>query len=146
MHTISFPATSGWEDWYTFKNFPKISLEAGERKIRMMYLKTPFNLDWVLFDEFTGEVLGLELDDLRINVFPNPTQNILNIKSDYNPEETIKYKLINSRGKILYKRSRNYENGIDEIFNLNKINSGLVFLVIIEGNNLLEIKKIFIDQ
>ena len=33
LHTITFPATNGWEDWVTFNNFPKINLEMGEIKI-----------------------------------------------------------------------------------------------------------------
>ena len=28
LHTISFPPTTGWQDWVTFKNFPKINLES----------------------------------------------------------------------------------------------------------------------
>ena len=82
LHTISFPATNGWQDWVTFSDFPKIYLESGERKIRLMFRKIPFNLNWILFEEFDVPILGLELDNIRINVYPNPTTGMIVVELD----------------------------------------------------------------
>ena len=146
LHTISFPATNGWQDWVTFKDFPKINLESGDKKIRLLFTKTPFNLNWILFEDFEGTVLGLEKDDLRINVFPNPTDNFIKIISDYIPKNRINYKLVDLNGKILYQRSKFYRSNILEEIDISSFRSGLIFLIITEADQLLEIKKILIKN
>ena len=146
LHTISFPATNGWEDWVTFNEFPKINLEMGEINIRMMYKKTPFNLDWVLFEEFTGEVLGLELNDIRIKVFPNPTKGALNIESDFVPKETINYKVIDNLGSLIFERSVNYNSRIKDLINLNNVPSNMVFLIISEGDRVICVRRVIKEK
>ena len=146
LHTITFPATNGWEDWVTFNNFPKINLEMGEIKIRMMYKKTPFNLDWVLFEEFTGEVLGLELNNLRIKVFPNPTKGTLKIESDFVPKEIINYKIVDILGSLLFERNVNYTSEIKELINLNNISSNMVFLIISEGDKVIDVRRVIKEK
>ena len=146
LHTISFPATNGWQDWVTFKDFPKINLESGDRKIRLLFTKTPFNLNWILFEEFEGSVLGIEKDDLRINVYPNPTSNEITIESTYLPKDIINYKIADINGNLLFEKQVKYKSKIQEEINLLNFKPGLIFLIIIEGNNLLEVKKIFIEN
>ena len=146
LHTITFPATNGWEDWATFSEFPKINLEIGEIKIRMMYKKTPFNFDWVLFEEFTGEVLGLELNDTRIKVFPNPTKGALNIESDFVPKETINYKVVDNLGSLIYERSVNYNSRIKDLINLNNVPSNMVFLIISEGDRVIDVRRVIKEK
>ena len=130
MHTITFPATNGWEDWVTFNNFPKINLEIGEIKVRMMFKKTPFNLDWVFFEEFTGQVLGLELKDTRIKIFPNPTKGFLNIESDFTPKEIINYKVVDILGSLLFEKNVNYNSKINDLIYLNNLPYNIVFLIL----------------
>ena len=146
LHTISFPATNGWQDWVTFKDFPKINLESGDRKIRLLFTKTPFNLNWILFEEFEGSVLGIEKDDLRIKVYPNPTSNEITIESTYLPKDIINYKIADINGNLLFEKQAKYKYEIQEEINLLNFKPGLIFLIIIEGNNLLEVKKIFIKK
>ena len=146
LHTITFPATNGWEDWVTFNEFPKINLEMGEINIRMIYKKTPFNLDWVLFEEFTGEVLGLELNDIRIKVFPNPTKGALNIESDFIPKETINYKVIDNLGSLIFERSVNYNSRIKDLINLNNVPSNMVFLIISEGDRVICVRRVIKEK
>ena len=146
LHTISFPPTTGWQDWVTFKNFPKINLESGDKKIRLLFTKTPFNLNWILFEDFEGTVLGLEKDDLRIDVFPNPTDKFINVISDYVPKNNINYKLVDLNGKIIYEINKLYRSKISEKIDINSLKSGLIFLVISEEDQLLEIKKILIKN
>ena len=146
LHTISFPATNGWQDWVTFKDFPKINLESGDRKIRLLFTKTPFNLNWILFEEFEGSVLGIEKDDLRIKVYPNPTSNEITIESTYLPKDIINYKIADINGNLLFEKQAKYKSKIQEEINLLNFKPGLIFLIIIEGNNLLEVKKIFIKK
>ena len=118
----------------------------GEIKIRMMYKKTPFNLDWVLFEEFTGEVLGLELNNLRIKVFPNPTKGTLKIESDFVPKEIINYKIVDILGSLLFERNVNYTSEIKELINLNNISSNMVFLIISEGDKVIDVRRVIKEK
>ena len=146
LHTITFPATNGWEDWVTFNNFPKINLEMGEIKVRMMFKKTPFNLDWVFFEEFTGQVLGLELKDTRIKIFPNPTKGFLNIESDFTPKEIINYKVVDILGSLLFEKNVNYNSKINDLIYLNNLPSNIVFLIISEGDKVIDVRRVIIER
>ena len=142
LHTVSFPATNGWQDWVTFNNFPKIHLESGDKKIRLLFTKTPFNLNWIQFEEFEGTVLGFEKNDIRLKIYPNPTSEKITVESDFVTNEIINYKLIDLNGRVFVDINRLYKSKIYEEIRLNNINNGLIFLVIYEGDNLLEIRKI----
>ena len=146
LHTITFPATNGWEDWVTFNNFPKINLEIGEIKVRMMFKKTPFNLDWVFFEEFTGQVLGLELKDTRIKIFPNPTKGFLNIESDFTPKEIINYKVVDILGSLLFEKNVNYNSKINDLIYLNNLPYNIVFLIISEGDKVIDVRRVIIER
>lgn len=146
LHTVSFPATNGWQDWVTFNNFPKINLESGDKNIRLLFTKTPFNLNWILFEEFEGSVLGLEKDDLRINVYPNPSPDNITVESTYLPKDKINYLLVDINGKVLYNKKVEYSSKIYEEISLLNLRQGLIFLIIMEGDNLLEVKKIYIKK
>ncbi len=146
LHTVSFPATNGWQDWVTFNNFPKIYLESGDKNIRLLFTKTPFNLNWILFEEFEGSILGLEKDDLRIKVYPNPAPDNIKIESNYLPKDKINYLLVDINGKVLYDKKVKYTSKIYEEISLLSLRSGLIFLIIIEGDRLLEVKKIFVKK
>ena len=131
-----------WQDWVTFSDFPKIHLESGNRKLRFFFKKTPFNLNWILFEEFEGTVLGLEKNDIRLKIYPNPTSEKITVESDFITNDIITYKLVDSNGKVFANRNKLYTSKIYEEILLNGINKGLFFLVIYEGGNLLEIRKI----
>lgn len=146
LHTISFPATNGWQDWVTFNNFPKIYLESGDKKIRLLFIKTPFNLNWILFEEFGGSVLGLEKDDLRIKVYPNPSSHTITVESTYLPKDEIIYTLVDINGKTILNKRSEYSFNIFEEIDLSNLRSGLAYLIIMEGDSLLEVKKIFIKK
>ena len=146
LHTVSFPATSGWQDWKTFSDFPKVYMEKGDTKIRLFFKKTPFNLNWILFELYDGEILSIENKEINFIVYPNPAREYLKIKSHYSPKKNITYKLIDISGKVLFRREKFNENQINEYIELNNVNSDLIILHIYDGNELISIKKVRINQ
>jgi hypothetical protein len=146
LQTVSFPATSGWQDWKTFSNFAKVYMEKGDRKIRLFFRKTPFNLNWILFELYDGEILGIENKEINFNVYPNPAIKHIKIKSGYVPQKNITYKLIDINGKVLFRREKFNENQINEYIHISNINSDLIILHVYDGNELISIKKILIKE
>ncbi len=144
LHTASFPSTTGWQDWVTYKNYPKIQLEAGERKIRLIFRKTPFNLNWILFEDFNGQILGIEDNSSKYNIYPNPSDYELSIESYLNLPTNIKFQFIDTNGSKVLGRNKKYSNELKEVFNTSSFNSGMYFLIIFEDNIPVEIRKIII--
>ena len=146
LHTVSFPATNGWQDWRTFSNFPKVFMKKGDQKIRLFFTKTPFNLNWILFERFDGEILGVENENIEIKIYPNPANDLIKVKSLYNPQNPLKFMLIDKLGRPLLIRESFDQNKIDEVIELNQINSGLFILLVYDGNHLLSSKKVIINR
>ena len=146
LHTVSFPATNGWQDWRTFSNFPKVFMKKGDQKIRLFFTKTPFNLNWILFERFDGEILRVENENIEIKIYPNPANDLIKVKSFYNPQNPLKFILIDKLGRPLLIRESFDQNKIDEVIELNQINSGLFILLVYDGNFLLSSKKVIINR
>ena len=91
-------------------------------------------------------MLGLEKDDIRIKVYPNPSSDIITVESTYLPKDEIKYTLVDINGKIIFNKRANYSSNIYEQINLLNLRSGPTFLIIMEGDSLLEIKKLLIKK
>ena len=146
LHTVSFPATSGWQDWKTFSNFAKVYMEKGDRKIRLFFTKTPFNLNWISFELYDGEILGVENEEISFVVYPNPAKKFIKIKSSYIPEKNITYKLIDISGKVLFRREKFNENQINEHISISNVNPDLIILHVYDGNELIAVKKVLINK
>ena len=56
-------------------------MKKGDQKIRLFFTKTPFNLNWILFERFDGEILGVENENFEINIYPNPANDLIKVKS-----------------------------------------------------------------
>ena len=121
-------------------------MEKGDQKIRLFFTKTPFNLNWILFERFDGEILGVENENIEIKIYPNPANDLIKIKSLYNPQNPLKFLLIDKLGRPLLIRESFDQNKIDEVIELNQINSGLFILLVYDGNFLLSSKKVIINR
>jgi len=62
------------------------------------------------------------------------------------PDDIVHYTLVDLHGYIMYRRSKNYLKNINEEIDIRIFKSGLFFLVINEGEKLLEVKKIIIKN
>jgi len=76
--TISIPSTGGWQTWTTVKDV--LALTTGQHKLRIQANAGGFNLNW--FELKKEEVLANNPDErATIEVYPNPTEDQLYIKS-----------------------------------------------------------------
>ena len=83
---------------------------------------------------------------MRIKVFPNPTKGTLNIESDFVPKEIINYKIVDILGSLLFERNVNYTSEIKELINLNNISSNMVFLIISEGDKVIDVRRVIKEK
>lgn len=115
--TTSF-TVPGTGDWYTFQSISAantIDLEAGEQKMRLSITNTnPFNVDYLTFsllDATNTEDLGF--NEYQINVFPNPTQDLLEVNFiDFPQDENIQLNLLNIDGKFIQPIERIVDSNI----------------------------------
>ena len=49
LHTVSFPATNGWQDWENTSN--AVDLPEGNFIMWLRVVEGPFNLNWISFDD-----------------------------------------------------------------------------------------------
>ena len=102
--------------------------------------------NWILFERFDGEILGVENENFEINIYPNPANDLIKVKSSYNPQNPLKFMLIDKLGRPLLIRESFDQNKIDEVIELTQINSGLFILLVYDGNHLLSSKKVIINR
>ena len=78
-------------------------------------------------------------DKLNINIYPNPTKNILNVELGFLNEQAMHLQIINSIGQLLIEK--NINNQHSEV-DLHSLSNGLYFIRIFENNNLIHSQKI----
>ncbi len=83
--------------------------------------------------EFTGVA---ENQNVKVNVFPNPANDMVNI----NVNGSFKYQLVNSLGQVV----RNGEATNKAVVNVNDLNQGIYFLTITAGNQV-SVQKVVVE-
>lgn len=83
--------------------------------------------------EFAGVA---ENQNVKINVFPNPANDMVNI----NVNGSFKYQLVNSLGQVV----RNGEANNKAVVNVNDLNQGIYFLTITAGNQV-SVQKVVVE-
>lgn len=122
------------------ENVPMACETNGNRTIQLA--KTDTILPLVCFSECQDCSVGIENInlDVRIKVYPNPTQNDLNLVFDFKTAQNIQVKIYNSLGKKVLES--NYQNIQKENlkFNLENQSSGIYFLEILFENEVINLK------
>jgi hypothetical protein len=83
--------------------------------------------------DFTGVA---ENQNVKINVFPNPANDMMNI----NVNGSFKYQLVNSLGQVV----RNGKATNKAVVNVNDLNQGIYFLTIAAGNQV-SVQKVVVE-
>ena len=79
--------------------------------------------------------------DLLVNVFPNPTTDILNIEMTFNGKKTIDYIIYNVLGQLVFKASDQDMYSYTKHFDLGALASG-VYLILVSDGEQKTIRKI----
>lgn len=75
----------------------------------------------------------------RISIFPNPTNEIINIKLDVLNGENLKIQIVNILGRVVMEEISDSQNFS---FNLQQFNNGLYFVTVLNNDNTILTKKI----
>ena len=79
VHTISFDATGGYQNWITVKD--TAMLPAGRQSLRILSKTSGFNLNWFEITEGNGVSSRSAQSEPIIQIWPNPANDILHIES-----------------------------------------------------------------
>jgi hypothetical protein len=86
--------------------------------------------------------VGLKENDLKnnINIYPNPTSNIINIEaSTSSATDKLKIEISNVIGQVLISENQTNQRSS---FNIQNFPSGLYFIKLISEDNVIETRKI----
>ena len=113
----SFPVTGDWESWETVST--SANLNAGSYKLKMRIIQSGFDINWIEFD-YVGGSMGLQDESsLDFVLYPNPSQDYINLETDLNDFVTEIYDML---GKKVYV-SQNQKR-----INIMQLDSGMYFL------------------
>ncbi len=110
----------------------------------------PTNNDYLWVDNlaFTGTVTGLKtLESVlsNVNVFPNPSADIINITLKVKSEQKVSLELVDLTGKVLLSKDLGLVQGESkQTLNINGISKGIYFVKVVSDKGT-ETKKIIID-
>ena len=72
----------------------------------------------------------------KIEVYPNPFYNSLNIKCSSTEHEYINVEILTSNGELLFMNKYQNKNGRVKILGLDYLNTGIYFVKVITNNNI----------
>ncbi len=122
LQTITFPATSDWQDWVS--NTIQMGLPEGQYTLKFKFNNIGVNINWMQFD--WASPLRIEnLENVNLRVYPTPTDKNLNIEfgSFTNPKEI---QLLSIDGKTLM--TRTCEDNSREIIDVSGCKAGVYIL------------------
>ena len=129
----SFPVTGDWESWETVST--SANLNAGSYKLKMRIIQSGFDINWIEFD-YVGGSMGLQDESsLDFILYPNPSQDYINLETDLNDFVTEIYDML---GKKVYV-SQNQKR-----INIMQLDSGMYFLNLSSKFN--STSKVFIKK
>jgi hypothetical protein len=93
-----------------------------------------------------GDVLSVEnIERTEVNIYPNPTSDIINIEFDARKSERVRCVFYNEVGKEVKSNFENINTGINKLtFNVNGLKTGVYFVSLNIDGNL--ITKQFVKQ
>ncbi|UCH14434.1 MAG: T9SS type A sorting domain-containing protein, partial [Bacteroidales bacterium] len=85
---------------------------------------------------FTGK-------ELMVNIYPNPTNDIINLEFDLEEFNDLKLEIINSHGQVVYNSKLHSDRFYNEIINISGYSKGIYYIKI-SNSELIHISKVII--
>jgi 1,4-alpha-glucan branching enzyme len=130
--TLDFQHNGWWYEYFSgdsieINGSTVISLDPGEYNIYTdLKLEKPEILNTLGFNEY-------DIANWDVNIFPNPSKDLLNITVNGSKSKNIKYTIMNSIGKIIYQQS---EKSNPHQINIENLSTGNYFLILEQDNYL----------
>lgn len=132
LHTVSFPATGGWQSWTTTPAMA--TLPPGQHQIRIAITKPLFNMNWFEFILLTPtKVPRLDID---LSLFPNPSAGSFLLKSTLPTKQHVRINIHNLLGQLVMTKWLRQVDFIQEILDLGTLPDGtyVVTLQLADGS------------
>lgn len=137
--TQSFAPTGGWQNWTT--NSGTLNLPKGIHTLRLWVVQAPFNINWMDFSDITNTVAVTPLN--TIQVFPNPSNDIFNIRGELKEQQDVIIKVMNLQGQVVRQAVINNVSQLQEQISLATLPDGFYTLYLqFEDNSYLTRKLV----
>jgi hypothetical protein len=121
-------STGSWSTWKTV-TIPYVTLKQGKsKKLKVTFVKGGFNFNWINFKKVLPNSL-IQLRSESFQLYPNPANNTLSIKSDTFTYSTIE--IYDLEGKSLFSKDAAYQPEVNLELSLP---TGPYILLLKEGN------------
>jgi beta-glucosidase len=136
LHSVSFVATGGWQEWTTVQEFA--DLEAGRHTLRLLATDNGFNINWMSFTNPDAVISVNDGDPDGIKVFPNPVEKgLLNFTSS--GIHTIRYTICSMAGTVFASGTFVQNRSVD----LTHVKAGL-YIIRFEHDDYIRQQKIIV--
>ena len=120
-----FPPTGGWQIWQTIESEQDIT--AGDYRLRIDILQSPFNMNWIEFESLLEEEEPLELG---ISVFPNPFVENLTLQAVFTGPRRLTYDVHDMMGRLVASKDYPFSEQIVEPLDLPDLAPGLYVMTL----------------
>ncbi len=137
---VSFPSTGGWQTWGS--TTASLPLDQGEQHMRLLITAPLFNLNWF---EFAGPTSIDGPERKILNVYPNPSGGLVNLRFDERINDSY-LTVLNSRGQLVLEKelSGSGQNGYQ--VDLLSVPPGLYIMLIKSSDSLWINRKVIINR
>jgi len=124
-------------DWGTYKVYAEIiGKEQGEKELTISPDSPSANVQFIVNESFVTKT-----DELwnggTLNIFPNPTKDLMSVEVDLKNQSNIQINVINLLGKTMISENVNMGVGMNTLsFNLSQLPSGVYFLNLTDGSGM----------
>lgn len=136
LTSLGVNSTGGWDTWYTAS--ANVFLSAGTQTIRLYAVAGSWNINWLEIATATAAKIILKQVLEGVQFYPNPVSDILTLSIGDNSTIS-KIELIDVTGK---KQLTKIVSEKTTYINLKNIARGVYFIRLLDGNNLLEVRKL----
>ncbi len=138
VNSPTFSSTGDWQTWVTTSE--TAILPKGRYTMRVLITQSPFNMNWMDFDLIT-EVNELVNGIETVNVYPIPSDDIINIEASLAIPQDVDIMILDMKGKLLMQKEIKNASQIDETISIDGILAGYYLLKMEAANGTVYTKR-----